>query len=56
MYSRLETEPVMPKGEESTPEEICVCTCKSEEHTDQEPQPEANQLGLKISVDFDING
>lgn len=56
MYRRLETEPVTPKDGESTPEEICNCACKSEEPTDEEPQPEANQLGTKISIDYDING
>lgn len=56
MYRRLETEPVTPKGEEPAPEEICVCACKSEQASDEEPQPEANQAGTDFAVDYAING
>ena len=56
MYRRLEAEQVKTESEDTAPEEICICTCKSEQAADEEPQPEANQAGTDFAVDYAING
>ena len=56
MYRRLEAEQLKTQGDEPAPEVICVCTCKSEQAADEEPQPGSNQANVQLAVDFDING
>ena len=56
MYRRLEAEQVKTESEDTAPEEICICTCKSEQAADEDPQPEAVFMGTRLAVDLDING
>ena len=56
MYRRLEPKTIKLKALEKKSEDICVCNCKAPQSAEEPQGAEANLLGTKLSVDYDLNG